>query len=663
VTRRPLIILAAIAIVFGLLLSPVAGWNGGGGNANFQYGECGCHSTASSATVEMSASSTSLTPGQQTTVTVAVNGGQGNGKMMGVMLLSKMSGTSGTLPQENGWTIVTNGGGQANNYYEVGSYTGSASFTWTLKAPSAGGAYKLYAKVENSAGTAYTKDYTSGLSFTVASVMTVPPMVQITAPTSGATVSGSMIVSATATPGSGQSIASVELKIDGIVVGAKAAAPYSWTINTNTYANTAHTILVTAIDGGGNKGTAQSTFTVNNSPLSVTISSPTNGATVVGTVNVAASASGQQAISKIDISIDGTLKATLTASPYAWAWDTASLADGQHTVTVTATESGGATASQSVTVTVNNQGRAVLVPAVTITDPLNGGQLKGIAGINATVSSNVALTNVELLVDGLAKVNLTSGPYLFTVDTLTYADGAHSIQIRATDRNGGVGQQTITTFFTNPAPVVLIQTPSEGALVSGTINVTALIQGSAITNAVLKVDGASVGTLTAGPFLWVIDTTILSDGAHAINITATDGRGRTASANLTVLVSNAVPNIILADLSADLVGIVPIVMNLSGVVTVRCVEVYLDSSLVCNLSSIPYQCAVDTTTVSNGAHVIEVHAITTSGAVARAVANVTVRNIVSVPPGQFEWKLADMGFAAIIGLLVVGVIAGRRWKR
>ncbi len=610
----------------------------------------------------MSASATSIAPGQQTTVTVTVNGGQGNGNMLGVMLLSKMSGSSGTLPQENGWTIVTNGGGQANNYYEVGGYSGSASFTWTVKAPSAPGAYKLYAKVENSAGTAYTKDYTSGLSFTVTAPTSTPPVVQITSPTSGATVSGSITVAATATPGSGQNIASVELKIDGTVVGTKAAAPYSWTVNTNVYTNAVHTILVTATDGGGSKGTAQRTFTVNNSPLSVTITSPTNGATVVGTVNVAATASGQQSISKIDIRVDGAMKATLSASPYTWAWDTTGLADGQHTVTATATDSGGATAAQSLTVTVNNLGTAPKVPAVTITDPLNGGQLKGSASINTTVSSTVTLAKVQLLIDGTARANMTSGPYSFTVDTLAYADGAHSIEVRATDINGGVGNQTITAYFTNPAPIVLIQTPSDGALVSGTINITALIQGSTIANAALKVDGASVGTILTGPFIWAIDTTLLSEGAHAVNITATDGRGRTASANMTIQVANAVPGIILADLSKELSGIVPIVVNVSGAVPVQCIEVYMDSNIVCNLSAAPYLCSVDTTAVSNGAHVIEVRAVTPSGAVARAVANVTVHNVVSVPPGQFDWKLADVGFVAIIGLLVVGVIAGRRWK-
>jgi hypothetical protein len=71
---------------------------------------------------------------------------------------------------------------------------------------------------------------------------------------------------------------------------------------------------------------------------------------------------------------------------------------------------------------------------------------------------------------------------------------------------------------------------------------------------------------------------------------------------------------------------------------------------------------VDTTVVANGAHVIEVHAVTPSGAVARAMTNVTVHNVVSVPPGQFDWKLADIGFVAIIGLLVAGIVAGRRWK-
>jgi len=44
----------------------------------------------------------------------------------------------------------------------------------------------------------------------------------------------------------------------------------------------------------------------------------------------------------------------------------------------------------------------------------------------------------------------------------------------------------------------------------------------------------------------------------------------------------------------------------------------MDSILVCNLSAAPYLCSVDTTAVPNGAHVIEVHAVTASGAVVGA---------------------------------------------
>jgi hypothetical protein len=83
----------------------------------------------------------------------------------------------------------------------------------------------------------------------------------------------------------------------------------------------------------------------------VTITNPTNGATVSGSVTITATA-----IDKIDgtlipdIYIDGTF--VTTANSYDW--DTTTVADGSHTISAEATDSGSKTGSDSITVTVQN---------------------------------------------------------------------------------------------------------------------------------------------------------------------------------------------------------------------------------------------------------------------------------------------------------------------
>ena len=92
---------------------------------------------------------------------------------------------------------------------------------------------------------------------------TQSPTVSMSAPTSGATVSGSITVSATASDNVG--VAKVELYNDGRVIGTKTSAPYSVSVDTSTLANGSTTFGARAYDAAGNVGLApQVTVTVNN---------------------------------------------------------------------------------------------------------------------------------------------------------------------------------------------------------------------------------------------------------------------------------------------------------------------------------------------------------------------------------------------------------------
>jgi glucose/arabinose dehydrogenase/PKD repeat protein len=81
---------------------------------------------------------------------------------------------------------------------------------------------------------------------------TSPPAVQLTAPSAGATLSGSVTVTATAQDD--VSVAGVQFRIDGADLGAEdTAAPYSLSWDTTTSANGGHTIVAVARDSSGNR--------------------------------------------------------------------------------------------------------------------------------------------------------------------------------------------------------------------------------------------------------------------------------------------------------------------------------------------------------------------------------------------------------------------------
>jgi hypothetical protein len=86
-------------------------------------------------------------------------------------------------------------------------------------------------------------------------VDTIPPTVSITSPANGATVAGSVVVSAAASDNVG--VTSVQIQLDGVNFGsALTAAPYSVTWNTTTVGNGTHTLGASARDAAGNVGNA-----------------------------------------------------------------------------------------------------------------------------------------------------------------------------------------------------------------------------------------------------------------------------------------------------------------------------------------------------------------------------------------------------------------------
>lgn len=88
---------------------------------------------------------------------------------------------------------------------------------------------------------------------------------------------------------------------------------------------------------------------------SVTLTEPANAATVSGLVTITATAADDVVIAKVVFSIDAVpLSDVPVLAPYAITWDSASVANGSRTITATAFDAAGNSASDSVVVTVGN---------------------------------------------------------------------------------------------------------------------------------------------------------------------------------------------------------------------------------------------------------------------------------------------------------------------
>jgi Big-like domain-containing protein len=92
-----------------------------------------------------------------------------------------------------------------------------------------------------------------------------PPTVRITSPASGATVSGTITVTATASDNRG--VAGVQFFLDGALGADDTTAPYSISWNTATAGNGSHTLTAVARDAAGNRTTSDPvTVTVTDTP-------------------------------------------------------------------------------------------------------------------------------------------------------------------------------------------------------------------------------------------------------------------------------------------------------------------------------------------------------------------------------------------------------------
>ena len=118
--------------------------------------------------------------------------------------------------------------------------------------------------------------------------------------------------------------------------------------------------VVTARDAAGNisapSAEVNATVTGDATPPTVGIASPAGGASVSGTVTVAATATDDTGVTSVQFRLDGSpLGGPDTTAPYQATWDTTTSANGSHTLTASATDAAGNIGSATgVAVTVAN---------------------------------------------------------------------------------------------------------------------------------------------------------------------------------------------------------------------------------------------------------------------------------------------------------------------
>ncbi len=182
-------------------------------------------------------------------------------------------------------------------------------------------------------------------------------------------------------------------------------------------------------------------------------------------------------------------------------------------------------------------------PKVSISSPLSGATVLGTVSVLGTASDNVAVTKVELYVDGGLYASGTATAFAFAWISTAAANGSHTLTAKAYDAAGNVGSASVAVTVKNSdttPPTAKISSPLAGATVSGT---AVAVSGTAadnvgVTKVELYVDGTLYTSTTASAFNFSWNSTTKANGSHSLMVKAYDAAGNTGSASVSVNVSN-----------------------------------------------------------------------------------------------------------------------------
>jgi len=273
----------------------------------------------------------------------------------------------------------------------------------------------------------------------------LPPVVTITQPAAGQSVSGSVTINVLAIDETAMD--RVEFMIDGLTEYSDNSDPFSYDWDSESATDDQdHIISAIGYDVSGNSTPSQPiTVYVDNFDNELPygeLLTPFPGQILSGTVTVEILATDNESVDFVSISIDGTEITQLSSYPYTYSWDTSNYSEDEyHVISVTVTDQSENTFFiPPITVFINNDPpEDVSPPSIIINNPLSGQMVSGTVSFTATAQDNIGIGQVELFVDGSSIGILSEAPYQLDWDTSILENNSqHTLGAEATDTSGNM---------------------------------------------------------------------------------------------------------------------------------------------------------------------------------------------------------------------------------
>ena len=237
----------------------------------------------------------------------------------------------------------------------------------------------------------------------------------------------------------------------------------------------------------------------------VSVTAPTAGQSVSGTITATASASDNVGVVGVQFLIDGlSYGSEDTSVPYSISMNTTSLSNGGHTIAARARDAAGNTrTATAVSFVVSNSDPTP--PNVAITAPTSGQTVSGTVTLTASASDNVGVIGVQFLIDGLPYgTEDMAAPYSVSLNTTLLTNANHTVSARARDAAGNTRTATAVTFTVNnttiPPPVTSVRVNAGGGAYIDPEGLAWLADTGYNTGAVLSTTAPIAGTTADGMY-------------------------------------------------------------------------------------------------------------------------------------------------------------------
>jgi hypothetical protein len=386
--------------------------------------------------------------------------------------------------------------------------------------------YHYRVKSRNASGDLTTSaDYT----FTTASGSdTIPPTVSVTSPASGATISGTTTVTATAADNVG--VVAVQFLVDSVNNGAPVTnSPYSLSLDSTKLSNGTHSLAAVASDAAGNKTTSPAvTIQVSNAVAPTITMQPvsqslTAGQTAIFSVTATGTAPLTYQWKKNGANISGATSASYTTPA-------TTTADSGSTFQVVVSNAAGNTPSSTVTLTVS---AAAVSPTIT-TQPVSQTVTAGQDATFSVTATGTAPLTYQWKKNAVNISGATSASY--TTPATTTADSGSMYQVVVSNAAGNTPSATasLTVNAAAVAPTISAQ-PSDQTVTAGqTATFSVIATGTAPLNYQWKQNGAAIAGATSSSYTTPATTTVDSGSTFQVIVSNTAGNTPSNLATLTV---------------------------------------------------------------------------------------------------------------------------------